>query len=68
MFLQKPDFAGAHFKWKGIGFPTLTERLRDILRGGRGTIFMRRYQYYLARFICRYLVEPWDKAHCGMED
>ncbi len=67
MFLGKPDFAGAHIRWKKIGFPTLTERLRAILRGGKRETVLDRFRYYQARFICRYLVEPWDRGHCGLE-
>ncbi len=41
----------------------------------RGITFTSRLQYHVngvgwrrkvARFICRYLVEPWDCGHCGM--
>ncbi len=41
---------------------TLTEALRYILHGNE---FMRyEWRWKLAYFICRYLIEPFDRDHC----
>jgi hypothetical protein len=58
-----PDFKGA--KWH---FPLLTHRLRGIIRANKQDTILDRYRFYLSRFICRYLVAPWDKNHCGLEN
>ena len=66
MFLDPPDFKTANVQWKGIGFPTLSERMKDYLRDGREGSFLIKYRWYLSRFMCRYMIEPWDKGHCGI--
>lgn len=68
MFMGLPDFKGANFQWKGIGFPTLSHRMRVILRAGKKDSFISKWRFYQARFYCRYLVEPWDKGHCGLKE
>ena len=60
LFLQMP--------YRGTGFNlTFSQRLRRILRGdtliAKGT-----FRYKMAMFFCRYMIEPWDKNHCGLED
>lgn len=39
----------------------LTFRMQRILLTDDG------WRFKVARFICRYLVEPWDPNHCGLE-
>lgn len=63
VFLALPDFKGA--KWH---FPLFTHRLRGLIREKKLDGPLDRYRYYLARFICRYVVEPWDTNHCGLKD
>jgi len=63
LFLEWPDFKSAHAKY----LPTLSERLKGILRGERnappyGT------RWNIALFMCKYMIEPWDKNHCGLEE
>ena len=48
----------------GKGNHTLTERMRFYLHT---TQYYRTWRWYLSRFICRYMVEPWDKGHCRLE-
>lgn len=61
IFLQAPDFSGAHIKF----MPTLTERLRDIIFDEWLTT-NKSYRYRLAVFTCKYLLEPWDYGHCNL--
>lgn len=47
-----------------LEFPTqwtLTERMQYHIKYTHG------YRRNLAIFICRYLVEPWDPGHCGLD-
>ena len=67
MFVQLPDFKTANVHWKIFKFPTLSERMKDILRGGKGDTLTGKYRFYVSRGICRYLIEPWDKGHCGID-
>lgn len=39
---------------------TLTERLRKLIAGPRGTLRDR------AIWVCTHLIEPWDQNHCGL--
>ncbi len=41
---------------------TLTERMEHILLTDDS------WRFYLAKWICRVLVEPWDPNHCGLSD
>jgi hypothetical protein len=66
MFLQLPDFKNANVHWKGINFPTLSERMKDNLIVGKEGSMLDKYRWYLSKFLCRYLIEPWDKGHCGI--
>ena len=43
---------------------TLSERLREILIVEKPYT----YKWKLAYFFCHYLIEPWDKNHCGLEN
>lgn len=55
MFFEPPD----------KGRPTLSERLRWILYRepvGNIDIYWRKP---LAKFMCKYMVEPWDFGHCS---
>lgn len=76
MFAQLPNFKNRHFKY----LPTFTERCADILKKEWGVQTKRPFdfwgsikhilghkRFYLAYFICHYLLEPWDPNHCGME-
>ena len=63
MFLALPDFKGSKYH-----FPLFTHRLRGLIREKKLDSPLDRYRYYLARFICRYVVEPWDTNHCGLKD
>ena len=63
IFWQAPDFKTARVKY----LPTVTERLRDILRL-RTDIEYRSKRYMLALWMCRYLIEPYDPNHCGLDD
>ena len=62
MFLALPDFKGSAYY-----APPLTHRLRKILREANTTSKLDKYRFFLAMYICRYLVEPWDPNHCGLE-
>jgi len=48
----------------GKGNHTLTERMRYYLHT---EIYYRTWRWYLSRFICKYMVEPWDAGHCRLE-
>lgn len=41
--------------------PTLSERMRRLL------ITDEKWRFGLSYFICRYMIEPWDYNHCGLE-
>lgn len=41
---------------------TLTARMKHLLVTDDG------WRFKVAFFICRYLVEPWDWNHCGLQD
>jgi len=43
---------------------TLSERLREILI----TEEPDTYKWKLAYIFCHYLIEPWDKNHCGLKN
>ncbi len=62
MFVQLPDFAGVPYY-----APPLTHRMRKILKEARTETLLEKYRFYLAMLLCRYLVEPWDPDHCGLE-
>ena len=66
VFLQKPDFKGANTKLLKIPLPTLTERLRDILRYGHKGKLLDKYRWKVAKFTCKRLIEPWDQGHCAI--
>jgi len=42
---------------------TLSERMREILKRPD-----RDYKFKISKFICRYLVEPHDPNHCGLDN
>lgn len=63
MFLQKPRLigdasAGSPWDWLARGDWTLTANLKR-------NVLDFTWQGTVARFVCRWLVEPWDKGHCG---
>lgn len=61
MFLQKPRLIGqGSTAWERIldGDWTLTANLKR-------NVLEFTWQGVVARFVCRWLVEPWDKGHCG---
>lgn len=61
--VELPDFKGAHVKY----LPTFSERLKDILQGkGKAPVYGIRWK--MAYFMCKYMIEPWDKNHCGLEE
>jgi hypothetical protein len=49
--LPRRDVTGT-FEW------TFTARLQR-------TVYRNDWRGFVARFICRYMVEPWDADHCG---
>lgn len=61
LFVELPDFGGAH--WKGL--PTFTERCSRHLRQQWGAED-KNWRFHVAYFICHYLLEPWDYNHCGL--
>jgi hypothetical protein len=61
MFRQLPKFKEA----KRPYFPTLSQRLYEILNGERG-IPKDSFRWKMAFYICKYGIEPWDKNHCGL--
>ena len=68
MFIQMPDFKGANSDLWGIPLPTLSERMRDILKLEKRDTLLNKYRWYLSLYICRYLIEPWDAGHCGIKN
>jgi len=47
---------------------TLTARMKHLLHKTDDTEFMDKYyRKPLARFMCKYMVEPWDYNHCGLQ-
>lgn len=64
IFWQKPDFVGANTDFKGVPLPTLTERLRDIIRGNSSSQ-IGSFRWVMAKSICEKLLNPWDEGHCG---
>ena len=50
--------------YRGKGKITLTARLKHILLSGE--YYADEWRYILARFMCKYMVSPWDFNHCGM--
>ena len=63
IFWEWADFKTARVKY----LPTVSERLRDILRL-RTSIEYRSRRYGVAHWMCRYLIEPYDKNHCGLDN
>jgi len=48
-------------EWPHYERLTLTARMKHIILTQRDT-----WRFKIAKAICRYLVEPWDKGHCGL--
>lgn len=59
LFIQRPPGDNIH-DW------TLTHRLRVILRN-KNPEKLDIYRRGLAMFMCKYMIEPWDPGHCGLE-
>ena len=64
LFWEKPDFAGARTDFKGIPLPTLTERLRDIIKQESDCDSLS-LRLRMAKLVCHKLLNPWDKDHCS---
>ena len=62
MFWQKPRF----HENMNIHTVTFTHRLKRILRG-QTHIEPEDFRFKMAHWICKYLLEPWDPGHCGLE-
>lgn len=56
LFLDKPN----------IRRLTLTARMKDYIHSYSNSTLTRRYRKPLAVFICKYMVEPWDRGHCSL--
>ena len=50
LFLELPDFKA----------PTLSDRLSYLIVTDDG------WRFKIAYFICKYMIEPWDYNHCGL--
>ena len=61
MFIELPDFKNAHFKH----MPTFTERCSKHLHN-EWEKEDHTWRFKLAKFICHYMLEPWDYNHCGL--
>lgn len=61
MFLELPNFKTAHYRY----LPTFTERLADRLEL-EWFNEQKSWRWYLSKFICKYMLEPWDYNHCGL--
>lgn len=59
LFWELPVFKDKRGKFH---IPPLTSRMRRILISGQG------WRWGLAYFLCRYVVEPWDPNHCGLQN
>lgn len=63
IFWELPQFKDAKYPY----LPTLSERLYDIIRGTRDPRVGSK-RWLIAVFVCKNLIEPWDRNHCGLVD
>jgi len=54
-------------EWPSLNRKTLTARLKDILSRDDTEFLDEFYRKPLAKFMCKYMIEPWDFGHCALE-
>ena len=62
MFIELPAFGNSHWKF----LPTFTERCSRHLHN-EWEKEHKSWRFRLAKAICKYMLEPWDYNHCGLE-
>ena len=58
--------AALFLEWADNDRKTLTARLKEILTRDDSSVFDKYWRKPVARFMCLYMIEPWDTGHCKL--